>query len=136
MRNIIKISLIYSIGFGIIETIMRQLDIFLFNKSNIEHQYTTPHQFIISLLWTPMLLHHKKINNKIIRYLTYPANIYLCEFISGSILLYVFEYRAWHYTDDYALLNGMITLSYYPLWIILCQLESSFYDNFMSNNTY
>jgi hypothetical protein len=122
----IKIPIIYAIGFGVIETITRQIDIYVFNVQPI-HSYTTFPQFILTMIWTPLILQHKKINNPIIRCMLFPVNIYMCEIIGGNIILYAFNYRAWHYTDNYAMFNGMITLGYYPMWMGLYFIENYAY---------
>lgn len=124
--SIIPIAIIYAIGFGIIETMSRQFDIHVLNVTPI-HSYTTTHQFLLTMAWTPIMLEHKKIKNNILRCLLYPINIYACEIIGGNIIMYSFNYRAWHYTDKYAMFNGMITLSYYPVWIGLYFIENYFY---------
>ncbi len=127
---IISIAIIYAIGFGIIETITRQIDIYLFDITPI-YSYTTFPQFLLTLTWTPIVLEHKKIKNNILRCILYPINIYICEIIGGNIILYIFNYRAWHYIDNYALFDGMITLSYYPLWIALYFIENFFYQKIL-----
>jgi hypothetical protein len=126
IKNILPIAIIYAFGFGIIETITRQIDIHVFNMRPI-HSYTTFPQFLLTLTWTPFILQHKKIKNKYIRCLLYPINIYVCEIIGGNIILYVFNYRAWHYTDNYAMFNGMITFNYYPFWVGLYFVENYAY---------
>lgn len=124
--NIFAISSLYSISFGILETSFRQFDVKILKKENL-HNYTTLHQFFLTFAWSPIFFHHKKIKNKYIKYLLYPINIYLCEIIGGNILLHIFNFRAWHYNDKFALFNGMITLSYFPLWMCLGYFENKIY---------
>jgi hypothetical protein len=136
MKNIFIISLSYAVGFGAIETLMRQIDIRFLSKKSINmhlHTMTTKHQFILTMIWTPMILLHKKINNKFMRCLLFPVNIYACEIIGGNILLHIFNYRAWYYKDKYSLFNGMITLSFYPIWICLYFMEDYFYKKILKN---
>lgn len=121
---------IYSFGFAIIETIFRQIDIKILKNKNF-HDYTTLHQFFLTFSWTPIIIMHKKINNIYLRCFLYPINIYICEIIGGNILLYIFKFRAWYYKDRYALYNGMITLSYFPLWIILGYIEDKIYFGYI-----
>ena len=47
---IILISVIYAFAFGFIETIIRQLDIYLFGNELI-YPYTTGQQFLLTMLW-------------------------------------------------------------------------------------
>jgi hypothetical protein len=128
--NILAISSIYSVFFGILETSLRQFDIKILKKENL-HNYTTLHQFFLTFAWSPIFFYHKKIKNKYVKYLLYPVNIYLCEIIGGNILLYVFDFRAWHYKDKFTLFNGMITLSYYPLWMFLGYVETKIYKKYI-----
>jgi hypothetical protein len=123
IKKTISISIIYACGFAIIETSLRQYIHYYFKKHST-HLYTTPHQFILTMIWTPMLLLHKNIKYPIIKCLLFPINIYLCEIIGGNIMFYFFNYRAWYYYDRYAFFNGTITLSFYPLWIILFFIEN------------
>lgn len=129
--QIISISFIYAIVFGLIETITRQIDIYLF-ESTLIYSYTTIQQFILTLLWTPILLQHKKIKKDWLRCLLFPINIYFCEICGGNIMYYIFNVRAWHYTCKYAMFNGMIALEYYPLWIIIYFIEHYGYK-FLNN---
>lgn len=125
--HIVYISLVYAIGFGILETIVRQLDYYYFNI-NPSYKYTTFTQFIITFCYSPFIIYHKKlIKSKFIQYLLFPLNIYLCEIIFGNLLLY-YDYRAWHYTDNLALFNNTITIYYYPVWILLYFIENLFYN--------
>lgn len=126
IKHYLYISFVYAIGFGILETIMRQLN-YYFIQHTVTHIYTTPQQFLLTFCWTPFILFHKKINNTCIRIITYPINIYMCEIIGGYLMYYFFSYRIWHYTDNYALFDGMITLLFYPLWIFLYFIEHYFY---------
>jgi hypothetical protein len=135
IKNIISaipIGIIYAIGFGIIETITRQFDIYVLNITPL-HSYTTFPQFLLTMAWTPFILEHKNIKNDILRCLLYPMNIYMCEIIGGNLILHGLKYRAWHYTDNYAMFNGMITLSYYPVWIGLYFVEDYFYKKIIFN---
>jgi hypothetical protein len=128
IKNIIFIAITYALGFAIIESIIRQIDIHILNLQPI-HPYTTFPQFLLTMLWTPFILKHKNIQNKIFRYFLFPLNIYTCEIIGGNILLYFFNYRAWYYIDNLALFNGMITLQYFPVWMLLHFFEELFYVN-------
>lgn len=130
ITNCFITSSIYSVGFSIIETSFRQFDIIVLKHKNL-HKYTTLHQFFLTFSWTPIIIMHKKINNIYLRYLLYPINIYMCEIIGGNILLHIFNFRAWYYNDKYALCNGMITLSYFPLWIMLGYIEDKIYFGYI-----
>ena len=123
------VSVVFAISFGIYETCFRQITLAL-DLNDTHHKYTTWEQFIISMMWTLMLLKHKQIKYKWIRYLTYPFNIYLCELLCGGLLL-LFNIRAWEYKDSYTLFNGLISFSFYPLWFVLQFFEDMVYEKTM-----
>lgn len=130
LLKILFICMIYAIAFAFIETFFRQFINFIFDYDH--YPYTTIEQFALTFNWTPLLLLHKKINNYFIRGILFPFNIYLCELIGGAILLYMFNIRVWHYRDTMALFNGFITLSYYPLWLLIYIIEDYIYHNILA----
>jgi hypothetical protein len=125
-KELIIISIIYAIIFGICESSFRYFTHFI-KMNDTEIKYTTYNQFIISMIWTPILLLHKKIKYKWLRYILYPFNIYLCEIILGGLLLIFFDTRAWHYMDKYSHFNGLISYSFYPLWFFFQFPENYIY---------
>ena len=102
---------IFTIGYGLIETLYRQVT---------TGDSTTLGQCIITFLWTPMIIYHyRNINNKIVRIILFPFNVWLCELLFGSILLYGFNIRLWLYDDVLSYFNGLITIAFFGYWVSL-----------------
>lgn len=109
---------IFSFSYATIETIYR-----LITSGNV----TTVAQTAITFLWTPVILYHFEIiENNTIKILLFPINIWICELLFGNLLLYFFNYRAWYYNDELALINGTISLSFIHYWVSLGFLINNF----------
>jgi len=107
--------IIVSVGFATIESIFRWYH---------DNGFTTIEQFIMNFIYTPIMIHlYKKIiKNWYIRIICFPFNVWIAEILMGTYLLHVHEKRVWYYNDEYAYLDGMITLSFVHYWMILGSL--------------
>ena len=86
--------------------------------------WSTPEQFIINILFIPMLLPtiHDPFRSLPIwsKALLSPIFIWILEICEGYFLIFLFKYnRAWQYFGSDAFLNGTIKLSYAPFWMAM-----------------
>lgn len=126
---ILYTSLIYTVSFALFEECLRTIIRYIETNDKPYCTHTTITQMGITFLWSPMIILHKSIDNIILRCIFYPFNIYLCELIFGSILLYIYNKRIWKYDGKYAYFNGLISLQYYFVWIIVFVLDELLYWN-------
>ena len=118
--NNIVIATYFASAFFFIETIFCTV-----TESQFESiVWSTPEQFIINILFIPILLpmfnYPLQSISVLMKASLTPIFIWILEICEGYFLILLFGYnRAWQYYGKDALFNGTIKLSYAPFWIAM-----------------
>lgn len=103
-----------------------QLEVFWTSIESLTHQnYTlegTTYMWMILIYGLGVFLEPiqklLKNINIMLRGIIYMTLIYIIEYITGILLFYLIGTCPWNYTDPYSI-NGIITLSFIPVWFVM-----------------